>query len=125
MSKRLQVILDDDDMKAIATLAREAEDDGIGSWSQGNPFGRRGPGILTLRGPENPGRAGGERSCFPDSRPRPEMLAEMKLESGTSGPLVTFIDSNIPMYLVSAEHPHKVDGGNGYRAADHKEMNGS
>src|SRR5258708_22553538 len=60
------------------------------------------------RAQEAAGRSRGDGSRVPDGRRRPDAAGDRAGLFDRESPVI-FVDSNVPMYLVGADHPHKVD----------------
>jgi predicted nucleic acid-binding protein len=101
MSKRLQVLLPDREMADIRILAGR-ERLTVGEWVRRTL--REARTRQSVNDPEARLKAVRRAVLFSHRRHRPDAQRD---RTGLSG--LIFIDSNIPMYLVGAAHPHKTE----------------
>ena len=109
MSKRLQVLLDEPEWRDVQRAAR-AQRLTVAEWvRQALRAARRTEPLCDTDKKLAVVRAAAQHA-FPTAD-IDQMLAE--IQRGALGQLaeVVFIDSNVPMYLVGAEHPHKAARG--------------
>jgi predicted nucleic acid-binding protein len=105
MSKRLQVLFDDAEMRELQRAAR-AERMTVAEWVRQTRGSS--PGAHRRRGPEGDGHPEGGAPPVSDRRHRRHACGNRAwVCRGTE--VVILIDSNVPMYLIGADHPHKAD----------------
>ena len=107
MSKRLQVLLEERELKEIQRIAREQRvtvaervRQSLRNARLQEPLGDAGRKLEAVR-------ARGS-SFLPDGGDRRDARRD-RARLPTDRPALIFVDSNIPMYLVGAAHPHKAD----------------